>query len=75
MIDRVPAIDAQPFLEGALPGAVDKGMEVRPVPSSESGGCFRGGREESFRFRFLADASRLDDVKFFVTCRGRRAAF
>ena len=36
MIDRVPAIDAQPFLDGTLPGAVDKGMDVRPVPSTDA---------------------------------------
>ena len=58
MIDRVPTIDAQPFLEGALPGAVDKGMEVarafvRPrLP--------RGRKNHSdFRGRVA-----FDDVKF-----------
>ena len=63
MIDRVPAIDAQPFLEGALPGAVDKGMEVRPVPSSESEAASAGkGRiipDSDFRGRVA-----FDDVKF-----------
>ena len=63
MIDRVPAIDAQPFLEGALPGAVDKGMEVRPVPSSETEAASAGkGRiipDSDFRGRVA-----FDDVKF-----------
>jgi ATP-binding cassette subfamily B (MDR/TAP) protein 1 len=63
MIDRVPAIDAQPFLEGALPGVVDKGMEVRPVPSSESEAASAGkGRiipDSDFRGRVA-----FDDVKF-----------
>jgi ATP-binding cassette subfamily B (MDR/TAP) protein 1 len=35
LIDRVPRIDAKPFMDGT-PGVVDKGMDVRPVPLTDA---------------------------------------
>jgi len=41
LIDRVPPIDAKPFLD-LKPGLVDKGMEVRKVPQSNSDASAQG---------------------------------
>jgi ATP-binding cassette subfamily B (MDR/TAP) protein 1 len=63
MIDRVPAIDAQPFLDGALPGSVDKGMEVRPVPTSEAEAKAAGKGRIIPNDRLVGKVT-FDDVKF-----------
>jgi len=63
MIDRVPAIDAQPFLDGKLPGSVDKGMEVRPVPTSEAEAKAAGKGRIIPNDRLVGKVT-FDDVKF-----------
>ena len=63
MIDRVPAIDAQPFLDGALPGAVDKGMEARRVPSTDAEAS-NAGKGRIIAGSRLEGRIAFEDVKF-----------